>query len=66
LKKAPGCWQTSGRQRPQQRRIGSRLADERCRLVAHVSSVAHVPSLAIAKLNIIKRAIQDTLPRLDG
>jgi hypothetical protein len=29
-KKAPGCWQTSGRQRPQQRRIGSRLVDERC------------------------------------
>jgi hypothetical protein len=28
--KAPGCWQTSGRQRPQQRRIGSRLVDERC------------------------------------
>jgi len=29
-KKAPGCGQTSGRQRPQQRRIGSRLVDERC------------------------------------
>jgi len=29
-KKAPGCWQTSGRQRSQQRRIGSRHVDERC------------------------------------
>jgi hypothetical protein len=28
-KKAPGCWQTSGRQRPQQGRIGGRLVDER-------------------------------------
>jgi hypothetical protein len=27
--KAPGCWQTSGRQRPHQRRIIFRLADER-------------------------------------
>jgi hypothetical protein len=29
-KKAPGSWQTSGRQRPQERRIGCRLADEGC------------------------------------
>jgi hypothetical protein len=29
-KKAPGCWQTSGRQRSQERRIGCRLADEGC------------------------------------
>jgi hypothetical protein len=27
--KTPGCWQISGRQDPQQHRIGSRL-DERC------------------------------------
>jgi hypothetical protein len=29
-KKAPSCLQTSDRQRPQQRRIASWLADERC------------------------------------
>jgi len=29
-KKAPGCWQTSGRQRPQQGRVRGRLVDKRC------------------------------------
>ena len=44
-KKAPGCWQTSGRQRPQQRRIGGRFTVERRSLVAHVPSLARIGPL---------------------